>query len=64
MIFMRKMTFEEVLDGIEELSYSQGFYGRLLERISELDDIQLEMLRNSWHNAFEDMIEFILWIER
>ena len=61
---MRKMTFEEVLAGIEELSYSQGFYGRLLERIYELDDIQLDMLKRSWDGAFEDMIEFILWIER
>ena len=60
---MRKMTFEEILAGIEELSHSQGFYGRLLERIHEMDDFQLEMLRNSWNNAFDDMIDFILWIE-
>ena len=59
----RKMTFLEVLDGIEELSKSQGFYGRLLEAIYELDDIQLEALRRSWDGAFDDMLDFVLWIE-
>ena len=59
----KKLSFEELLAGIEELSYSQGFYGRLLRDIYALDEESYQALREKWHGAFADMLDFILYIE-
>ena len=59
----KKLSFEEILNGIEELSYSQGFYGRLLRGIYELDEESYQALKEKWDGAFADMLDFILYIE-
>lgn len=59
----KKLSFEEILNGIEELSYSQGFYGRLLNAINELDEESYQSLKEKWDGAFSDMLDFILYIE-
>ena len=59
----KKLSFEEVLNGIEELSYSQGFYGRLLRDIYELDEESYQELKEKWDEEFTDMLDFILYIE-
>ena len=59
----KKLSFEEILDGIEELSYSQGFYGRLLNAIYELDEESYQAVKEKWDGAFSDMLDFILYIE-
>ena len=58
------MTFEECLDVIKSLSRSQGFYGRLLRDINELDVNSLEELRKEWENKqFKSDLDFILYLE-
>ena len=59
----KKLSFEEILNGIEELSYSQGLYGRLLNAINELDEESYQSLKEKWDGAFSDMLDFILYIE-
>lgn len=64
MIKRASMTFEDCIDVIEMLSHSQGFYGRLLEQIDLLDDIQLERLCEEWEGMnFSDTIDFIMYLE-
>lgn len=58
------MTFDECIDLITVLSHSQGAYIRLLESISELDEENLEELKNVWESKkFTDSLDFILYLE-
>lgn len=58
------LTFDEMIDIITELSYSQGFYGRLLRDINELDDEKLDEVKTIWENKkFTDNLDFIMWLE-
>lgn len=58
------LTFDEMIDIITELSFSQGFYGRLLRDINELDDETLDEVKTIWENKkFTDNIDFIMWLE-
>lgn len=58
------LSFDEMIDIITELSFSQGFYGRLLRDINELDDETLNEVKNLWENKkFTDNIDFIMWLE-
>lgn len=58
------MTFNQIIDGIEDLARSQGFYGRLLDDIFILPEEDLERLAIEWEaQNFSDMLDFILYIE-
>ena len=58
------MTFNQIIDGIEDLARSQGFYGRLLDAIFTLPEEDLERLAVEWEaQNFQDMVDFILYIE-
>ena len=58
------LSFDEMIDIITELSFSQGFYGRLLRDINELDDKTLNEVKNLWENKkFTNNIDFIMWLE-
>lgn len=58
------MTFDECIDLIKVLSYSQGMWGRLLRSINELDDKELAELKEDWESRkFTDNLDFILFIE-
>lgn len=58
------LTFDEMIDIITELSFSQGFYGRLLRDINELDDETLNEVAEKWESKkFTDNIDFIMWLE-
>ena len=46
---MKKLSFKQVIDIITSLSYSQGFYGRLLSSINSLDEDEL--------NEFKEQIK-------
>lgn len=50
------MNKEEILTIIETLSKSQGFYGRLLEQLTDLDLEYLE--RKNFKNVIE-LIDFL-----
>lgn len=58
-----KLSFEELIEGIHDLSFVKGYYGRLYEEINELDELQLDILKQSWDYAFNDIIDFIMYIE-
>ena len=58
------LSLEDVIRLITTLSHSQGFYGRLLRDINEMDEEGIEKLRKVIkEKKFKDNIEFILWIE-
>ena len=58
------MKMEDIIKLIRELAKSQGFYGRLLESILELDNESYEELAGLWENKnFADGLDFILYIE-
>ena len=57
------MKFEQLLKEIEMLGYSQGYYGRLFESIMNLDEDDYEQLKEDWNERFNDIVDFILYIE-
>lgn len=54
------MTKEQILNVIRELSYSQGFYGRLLADIKDNEEY-LSFLEGM---NFKDRIDLILYFEQ
>lgn len=61
------MDIEAVVDVIEMLSYSQGFYGRLLEEIlyiEENDPVKYEVFKTVIEKQeFEDPVDIVLFFE-
>lgn len=51
------MNREQILDCLQELAQSQGFYGRLLRDMSE------EFLSELEAQKFGDMLDLVLYIE-
>ena len=64
----KAMDIEEVVDVIEMLSYSQGFYGRLLEEIlyiEENEPAKYEVFREVIEKQeFEDPVDVVLFFEQ
>lgn len=58
-----KMSFNDLLLEIGVLAGSQGSYQRLFDAIMELDDDDYQALKEKWDGAFEDIVDFILYIE-
>lgn len=58
-----KLSFEEILENIEALASSQGFYGRLYNSIMELDEDSYDELVEEWDGKFSDIVEFIMYLE-
>ena len=58
------MTAKDVINVIEELSYSQGFYGRLLREIKGLnaEDFR-EFCRVMEEQNFRDSLDVVLFFE-
>lgn len=63
----KAMDIEEVVDVIEMLSYSQGFYGRLLEEIlyiEENDPVKYEVFKTVIEKqGFESPVDVALFFE-
>jgi len=63
----KPMTMNDIMAVIESLSHSQGFYGRLLWNIYELQDRDpeaYEELVAEWEaKEFKDSLDFILYME-
>ena len=58
------MNINEILDIIKSLAASQGFYGRLLESIQELDADQFEQLKDDLEaQNFSDVLDVVLFFE-
>lgn len=63
----KAMDIEEVVDVIEMLSHSQGFYGRLLEEIlyiEENDPVKYEVFKTVIEKQeFESPVDVVLFFE-
>lgn len=58
------MTIKDLFELCEELSRSQGFYGRLLNTLNELDEFQLHELDLQIKNAnLQTSLDLIIWLE-
>lgn len=57
------MSFEEILKEIKILANSQGFYGRLYESIMESEESQEQFKNIVEEQNFNDIVDFIIWIE-
>ena len=62
------MKMDEILDAIRTLSYSQGFYGRLLRDILELketDEIGYNDLKEELEKQnFQTTLDMVLFFEQ
>ena len=63
----KSYDIEQVVDVIEMLSYSQGFYGRLLEEIlyiEENDPVKYEVFKTIIEKQeFKDPVDVVLFFE-
>lgn len=58
------MTFEKALKIVRDLSYSQGFYGRLLRNMQEMDEEQRKELEQDFeYNKVKDSMDLIFYFE-
>lgn len=58
------MTIQDLFDLCNELKYSQGFYGRLLRELEEMDEEQLLDLDIMIRDAnLQTSLDLILWLE-
>lgn len=58
------MTIDDLFLLCNELSKSQGFYGRLLRQLEEMDEIELADLNIAIQNAnLQTSLDLILWLE-
>lgn len=57
------MSFEEILKEIKVLANSKGFYGRLYESIMESEENQEQFKNIVEKQNFNDIVDFIIWIE-
>lgn len=58
----RQANYELFYDTIKALSYSQGFYGRLLKGLDNMDDVERDNLIKSLPE-FKDPADVIMVIE-
>lgn len=57
------MNKEQILDAIRSLAASQGFYGRLYERLTDGSDEAEEALSLMEEQNFGDVVDMVMWLE-
>ena len=58
------MRIDDLFRLCEKLQYSQGFYGRLLRELNNMDEIELADLDLAIQQAdLKDELDLILWLE-
>ena len=58
------MRVDDLIKLCKELAPSQGFYGRLLEKLENMDEGELADLDYSMQSAnLQDEIDMIMWLE-
>ncbi len=58
------MTGEQAIEVIRMLSYSQGFYGRLLSQIENFTSEEMEEWNRVIENqGFTDNVDLVIWLE-
>ena len=59
----KRNNYELFYNTIKSLSYSQGFYGRLLNNLINMnEDERLELIDNL--PIFNDAVDVIMWLEQ
>lgn len=58
----KEKNFEFFVNTIKTLANSQGFYGRVLSRLSELDVEELERLKSDLPQ-FKDALDVVFYFE-
>ena len=57
------MNKEQILDAIRSLAASQGFYGRLYDRLTDGSDSAEDFLATMEEQNFGDVLDTVLWLE-
>ena len=57
------MNQQEILESIKNLASSQGFYGRLYEKLSDNSSESLEILEKLEDQNFKDTVDLVLYLE-
>lgn len=58
------MKMKDIIKVIEVLSYSQGFYGRLLRSIDELSEEEYDLLAEELEGQnFKDSLDVVYYFE-
>ena len=58
------MNKKEILNAIKNLASSQGFYGRLYEKLTDGSEESLKFLIELEHQNFKDSVDLIMWLEK
>lgn len=57
------MTKQEILNSIKSLASSQGFYGRLYERLSDNSEESSEFLDKLESLNLKDSVDLVMYLE-
>lgn len=57
------MNKEQILNAIRSLGFSQGFYGRLYERLTDGSEEAENALDVMEQQKFGDTVDMIMWLE-
>ena len=58
------MDKRQILNAVRELSYSQGYYGRLYRLLTEGGEEGEELLEEMAAQNFSDILDMIMWLEQ
>ena len=59
----KRNNYELLFDTVKSLSNSQGYYGRLLDNLINMnEDERLELINNL--PTFNDTVDVIMWLEQ
>lgn len=57
------MKKEQILNAISNLSASQGFYGRLYEKLTDGTEESEAFLSTMEKQNFGDVVDMVMWLE-
>jgi hypothetical protein len=57
------MNKEQILEAIRSLAASQGFYGRLYERLTDGSEEAEDALTLMEEQNFGDVVDMVMWLE-
>ena len=57
------MKKEQILSAINNLSASQGFYGRLYEKLTDGSEESEAFLNTLEKQNFGDVVDMVMWLE-
>lgn len=62
---MQKSNYEMFVDCVNTLKCSQGFYSRLANQLNEMDEDEIEKLKEHLNSLpqFKDQVDVVLFLE-